>query len=116
MQLSQQQLSSQQTIDQQVKSQSVAPTPSKLTMPKVSVDETFQSMSNVHDATLGKDTTDVNINSQTNLNPQQPIKQLNPIDETVLRQLEEKERRNKLSIVEQEAVKAEMPYKTISMS
>jgi hypothetical protein len=39
-------------------------------MPKVSVDETFQSMSNVHDATLGKDTTDVNINSQTNLNPQ----------------------------------------------
>ena len=44
------------------------------------------------------------------------MKQHNPIIETVLRQLEEKEKRNKLSIVEQEALKAEMPYKTISMS
>jgi hypothetical protein len=38
-------------------------------MPKVSVDETLQSMSNVQDATLGKDITDVNVNSQANIIP-----------------------------------------------
>jgi len=36
-------------------------------MPKVSIDETLQSMSNVQDATLGKEATDVNIYSNSHL-------------------------------------------------